>query len=103
VLGTQVLHVYCRLCCLIGTFAWWMFNRKTCPTQVSSSGPMQDVLTLTLYQDGIYVSSELWGYWHETFPSHSICDMWAFMKNDIDDERAEFTRSLAWRGSRPPA
>ena len=64
---------------------------------------MQDVLPLTLYQDGVYVSGELWGYWRETFPSRSVCDMWTFVVNDIDDERAEFTRSLAWRGSRPPA
>ena len=89
-LGTKVLHVYCRFCCLVGTFAWWMFNHKTCPAQVSSFGPMQDVLPLTLYQDGVYVSDELWGYWHETFPSRSVCDMWAFMMNDIDDEHADF-------------
>jgi len=80
-----------------------MFNHKTCPAQVSSSGPVQDVLPLTLYQDGVYVSGELWGYWRETFPSRSVCDMWTFVVNDIDDERAEFTRSLAWRGSRLPA
>ena len=78
-----------------------MFNCKTCLTQVSSSGPVQDVLPLTLYQDGVYVSSELWGYWRETFPSRSVCDMWAFVVNNIDEERAEFTQSVAWRGPRP--
>jgi hypothetical protein len=71
--------------------------------QVSSSRPVQDMLPLTLYQDGVYVSGELWRYWRETFPSRSICEMWAFVVNDIDDECAEFTRSLAWRCSRPPA
>ena len=64
---------------------------------------MQDVLPLTLYQDGVYVSGELWGYWRETFPSRSVCDMWAFVMNNIDDEGADFTRSLAWRGSRSSA
>jgi len=57
------------------------------------------VLPLTLYQDGVYVSGEIWGYWHESFPSRSVGDMWAFMVNDVDDDRDEFTRSLAWRGS----
>ena len=57
---------------------------------------MQDVLPVTIYQDGIYVSGELWKYWCEAFSRHFVCDMFAFMKYDIDDERAEFTRSLAW-------
>ena len=56
---------------------------------------------VTMYQDGIYVSGELWQYWQEAFPHRSVCDMFAFVKYDIDDERAEFTRSLAWRGPRP--
>ena len=30
-----------------------------CPAQVSSSGPVQDVLPLTMFQDGVYVSGEL--------------------------------------------
>ena len=56
---------------------------------------MQDVLPVTIYQDGIYVSGELWQYWQEAFPRRSIYDMFAFVKYDIDDERAELTRSLA--------
>jgi hypothetical protein len=51
---------------------------------------------VTMYQDEIYVSGELWQYWREAFPQRSVCDMFAFMKYDIDDERAEFTRLLAW-------
>ena len=57
---------------------------------------MQDVLPITMYKDWIYVSGELWKYWCEAFSRHFVCDMFAFMKYDIDDERAEFTRSLAW-------
>ena len=62
---------------------------------------MQDVPPLTMYQDGVYVSGELWQYWCEAFPQRSICDMFAFVIYDIDDERSKFTRSLAWRGPRP--
>ena len=62
---------------------------------------MQDVCPVTMYQDGIYVSGELWQYWREAFPRHSIHNMFAFVKYDIDNERAEFTRSLAWRGPQP--
>ena len=54
-----------------------------------------------MYQDGIYVNGELWRYWRETFPHRSIDDMFAFVKYDIDKERAEFNRSLAWRGRHP--
>ena len=68
---------------------------------VSFSRPVQDVLPITMYQDGIYVSGELWQYWREAFPWRSVCDMFTFVKYDIDDERAEFTWSLAWRGPRP--
>jgi hypothetical protein len=50
---------------------------------------------VTMYQDGIYVSVELWQYWREAFPRCSVCDMFVFVKYDIDDERAKFTRSLA--------
>ena len=32
------------------------------------------------------------------FSRRSINDMFNFVKYDIDDDRAEFTRSLAWRG-----
>ena len=31
----------------------------------------------------------------------SVCDMFAFMKYDIDNERAKLTRSLAWRVPQP--
>jgi hypothetical protein len=51
--------------------------------------------------DGIYVSGELWGYWRMAFPRDSVGDMYDSMKYNIDDERDEFTRSLAWRGSSP--
>jgi len=54
-----------------------------------------------MYQDGIYVNGELWQYWWEPFPHRSVHDMFDFVKYDIDNERAEFTRSLAWRGRRP--
>ena len=63
--------------------------------QVSFFGPAQDVPPVIMYQDGIYVSDELWQYWREAFPQCSVCDMFAFVKYDIDNERAEFTRSLA--------
>ena len=55
-----------------------------------------------MMQDGIYVSEELWEYWRDTFPRPSVRDMFSFMVRDIDDERVEFTRSLAWRGPWPP-
>ena len=35
------------------------------------------------------------------FPQHSVHDMFAFVNYDIGNERAEFTRSLAWRGPQP--
>jgi len=54
-----------------------------------------------MYQDDIYVNGELWQYWRETFPHRSIHDMFDFAKYDIDNECAEFTRSLAWQGRRP--
>ena len=57
---------------------------------------MQDVPPVTMYQDDIYVNGELWQYWRETFPRRSVHDMFAFVKYDIDNECAEFTRSLAW-------
>ena len=55
-----------------------------------------------MMQDGIYVSEEMWEYWRDTFPRPSVHDMFSFMVRDIDDERAEFTWSLAWRGPWPP-
>ena len=56
---------------------------------------------VTMYKDGIYVNDELWRYWQKTFPHHSVDDMFAFVKYDINNERAEFIRSQAWRGHRP--
>ena len=56
---------------------------------------------VTMYQDDIYVNGELWQYWRETFPRRSVHDMFAFVKYDIDNERAEFTMSLAWQGRCP--
>lgn len=63
---------------------------------------MQDVVPVTMMQDGVYVSGELWEYWRDTFPRPSVCDMWDFVMNDTDDDCAEFVRSLAWRGPRSP-
>ena len=37
----------------------------------------------------------------EKLPHRSVHDMFDFVKYDIDNERAEFTRSLAWRGRYP--
>jgi hypothetical protein len=59
------------------------------------------VSPLTFYRDGIYISGELWGYWHAAFPRGFVDDMFVSVIFDIDDERAEFTRSLAWRGPLP--
>ena len=58
-------------------------------------GPMQDVGPLTMYQDGVYVSGELWDFWRDTFPQPSVYEMWAFVMDDIDDEHAGFVGSLA--------
>lgn len=44
----------------------------------------------------------MWEYWRDTFSHPSVTDMFNFVIDDIDDERAEFTRSLAWRGPWPP-
>ena len=63
---------------------------------------MQDVLPLTFFQDGIYISGELWEYWRLSFPRPSVVEIFDFVVYDIDDERAEFTRSVAWQGPRPP-
>ena len=59
---------------------------------------MQDVPPVTMHQDGIYVSGELWQYWWEAFSQRSVCDMFAFVKYDVDNECVEFTRLLAYRG-----
>jgi hypothetical protein len=44
----------------------------------------------------------MWEYWQAAFPSMSVLDMFDFVEFDIDDERSEFVRSLAHRGSWPP-
>ena len=69
--------------------------------QVYSFGPVQDVLPLTFFQDGVYISGELWDYSRQRFPRPPIVEMFAFVSYDIDDERAEFTRSVVWQGPRP--
>ena len=60
------------------------------------------MLPLSFFQYGIYISGELWEYWHQSFPRPSVVEMFAFVSYDIDDERAEFTRSVVGRGPRPP-
>ena len=69
--------------------------------QVLNREPAQDVAPLTLYNDGIYVSRELWEYWRLAFPRSVACDMFESVKFDIDYEHAGFTRALAWRGPPP--
>jgi hypothetical protein len=56
---------------------------------------------LKFYFIGIFVSGELWGYWRMSFPSSTTADMFEDVERDIDDEGAEFTHSLAWRGPPP--
>ena len=68
--------------------------------QVLNLEPTQDVAPLNLYNDGIYVSGELWEYWRSAFPRSVARDVFESVKFDIDDECAGFTRALAWRG--PP-
>lgn len=58
-------------------------------------------MPLTLYNDGIYVSGELWDYWRSTFPHSVASDVFDSVRFDIDDEHAEFTCALAWRGPPP--
>ena len=73
-----------------------------CPAQVASQGPTRDVVPLTMIQDGVYVSGELWKYWRDAFTRCSVHDMFDFVLREIDDERAKFTKSLAWRGPHSP-
>ena len=63
--------------------------------------PVQDIMPLTLYNNGIYVSGELWDYWRSTFPCSVASDVFESVRFDIDDERVEFTHALAWRGPPP--
>ena len=69
--------------------------------QVSNREPAQDVAPLTLYNDGLYVSGELWVYWRSAFPCSVAHDVFESVRFDIDDERAGFTRALAGRGPPP--
>jgi hypothetical protein len=71
--------------------------------QVSDPEPAQDAAPLIFYQDGIHISGELRGYWRRAFPGGTASDMFEHVKYDIDNEHAEFTRSLARRGPPPPA
>jgi hypothetical protein len=64
---------------------------------------VQDITPLTFMHDRVYVSGELWEYWRCAFLGSSVSQMFDFVLEDIDDERAKFTRSLAWRGPRSPA
>ena len=69
--------------------------------QVPNREPAQDVAPLALYNDGIFVSGELWEYWRSAFPRSVARDVFESVRFDIDDERAEFTHALAWRGPPP--
>lgn len=64
---------------------------------------MRDIVPLTMMKEGVYVSGELWEYWRDTFSHPSVIEMFNFVLDVIDDEHAQFTRSLAWRGPWPPA
>ena len=77
------------------------FVRNFNLAQVPNREPTQDVAPLTLYNDGIYVSGELWEYWRSAFPRSVARDVFELVKFDIDDERARFTRVLAWHGPPP--
>jgi hypothetical protein len=59
---------------------------------------VQDVAPLMFYLNGISVSGELWGYWRRSLPGSTAAAMFEDVERDVDDERAEFTCSLAWRG-----
>jgi hypothetical protein len=66
-----------------------------CPAQVAPWGPVQDMTPLMFMQDGVYISAELWDYWHDSFPRAFVVEMWAFVMDGINDEHAKFVRSLA--------
>ena len=82
-----------------------LFPLRFYPAQVSGGGPAQDLCEtpLSIFYKGIYVSGELWEYWRIAFPNMRVVDMFEFVGYDLDDERSEFVRSLACRGSWPPA
>ena len=69
--------------------------------QILNREPAQDVAPLNLYNDGIFVSEELWEYWRSAFPRSVARDVFESVKFDMDDERVGFTRALAWRGPSP--
>jgi hypothetical protein len=62
---------------------------------------VQDVAPLTFYLNDIFVSSELWGYWRRSFLGSTAAVMFEDVEQDVDDEGAEFTRSLSWWGPPP--
>jgi len=51
--------------------------------QVPNLEPAQDVAPLNLYNDGIYVSGELWEYWRSAFPCSVARDVFESVKFDI--------------------
>ena len=59
---------------------------------------MQDITPLVMMKDDVYVDGDFWDYWRATFLPPSVTDMWDFVLDDIDNERSEFVRSVAWRG-----
>jgi hypothetical protein len=52
------------------------------------------------YYNGIFVSGEP-EYWRRSFPETNTGSMFEDVERDINDEGAEFTRSLAWRAPPP--
>jgi hypothetical protein len=64
--------------------------------------PVQDVLSITMMRDGLYVHGEMLDYWQHAFPNSGVSDLYKFVAFDVDDEDAHFTRSVAWRGPEWP-
>jgi len=52
-----------------------------------------------IFFNEIYVLGDLWEYWQTAFPDLGLVDMFNFVEFDIDDERSDFLRSVACRGS----
>ena len=63
--------------------------------QVPNREPAQDVAPLTLYNDGIYVSGELWEYWRSAFPRSIARDVFESVKFDIVYSRARLAQTSA--------
>ena len=97
-----ILPICSRLLCFQLVPSSFRTYCKYCPAQVASCVPRQDMTPLTFMQNGVCVSSELWDYWHDSFPWTSIVEMCAFVMDDIDDEHTEFVRSLTWQGPHSP-